>query len=621
VAISITDLSPESGAVASGKRSTRRALASLSLAVLLSSLGTSIANVGLPALADAFSASFHAVQWVVIAYLVAVTALIVVVGRLGDVVGRRRLLLVGLGLFTVASILCAAAPTLSVLIGARALQGLGAAIMMALAMAFVGATVPKAKMGSAMGLLGTMSAVGTALGPSLGGVLIAGFGWRALFLAEVPLGILTLLLARHDLPADDMRVMATAKAAVMRWELLRAPGLSAGLAMSALVSSVMMATLVVGPFHLSRGLGLDAAIVGLVMSVGPVVAALTGAPAGRFVDRVGARFMSMAGLSGMGTGSLLLSVLPATWGVAGYVAPIAVLTAGYALFQTANNTSVMGDVSADRRGVVSGLLNLSRNLGLITGASVMGAVFAAASAADDVTTADPAAVVTGMRVTFAVAALLVGLALAVAARTGAAEGRGLRGRDLLVRARQRVARPRLAERPEALEAGERTAHREDLFARTAGLDLRLDEGDDAVQIVAEAREIGVVAGDGEPAVRMAEDVDRVVRVVADRAIEHARPVSDRRARRPIDDRMALVEHQIAHVSDVGALERDDDVAAGVGAPVVARADALIAEVGRPRLGEPGVGEELVGGWLAARRISHVLVRLRVRDDVLRRAAE
>jgi len=161
--------------------SIRWILASLSLSMWLSSLGTSIANVALPTLAQAFTASFQEVQWVVLAYLLAITTLIVSVGRLGDITGRRRLLLAGIVLFTVASVLCGVAPTLWLLIAARAVQGLGAAIMMALTMAFVGEAVPKAKTGSAIGLLGTKSAIGTALGPSLGGVLIAEIGWRAIF--------------------------------------------------------------------------------------------------------------------------------------------------------------------------------------------------------------------------------------------------------------------------------------------------------------------------------------------------------------------------------------------------------------------------------------------------------
>ena len=457
--------------------SVRGALAGLSLSMLLSSLGTSIANVGLPTLAQAFTASFQQVQWIVLAYLLAITTLIVGVGRLGDITGRRRLLLAGIFLFTVASVLCGFAPTLWLLIAARAAQGLGAAVMMALTLAFVGETVPKAKTGSAMGLLGTMSAIGTALGPSLGGVLIAGLSWRAIFLINVPLGILAFLLAHRYLPVDrrepktdragfdnvgtlllaltlaayalamtigrgrfgslnmalllaaacgaGLFVLAEARAAspLIRLAMFRDPVLSASLAMSALVSTVMMATLVVGPFYLSRALGLDAARVGFILSVGPLVAALTGVPAGRIADRFGAQRVTLTGLIGIAAGSFLLSMTPATLGISGYIAPIVVITAGYGLFQTANNTAVMTDIRPDQRGVISGMLNLSRNLGLITGASVMGAVFALASAATDITTASPEAVAAGMRITFAVAAILIVVALAIAAGSRALSAR------------------------------------------------------------------------------------------------------------------------------------------------------------------------------------------------------
>ena len=436
--------------------------------MLLSSLGTSIANVALPTLAQAFSASLQEVQWIVLAYLLAITTLIVSVGRLGDITGRRLLLLAGILLFIAASVVCSVAPTLWLLIGARAAQGLGAAVMMALTMAFVGETVPKARTSSAMGLLGAMSAIGTALGPSLGGVLIAGFGWRAIFLLNLPLGILTLLLAYRYLPADrpvrqadragfdivgtlllaltlaayalavtvggghfDGHSMALLLAAVLggglfvlaqarvaspliRLAAFRNAVLSASLAMNALVSAVMMATLVVGPFYLSRALGLNAALVGIVMSIGPIISTLSGVPAGRIVDRLGAPFMVIVGLIEMAAGSFALSVLPAMFGIAGYIAALAVLTPGYQLFQAANNTAVMMDVHRDQRGVISGMLNLSRNLGLITGASVMGAVFALASATIDIATAPPEAVATGMRITFAVAAILIVGALAIA---------------------------------------------------------------------------------------------------------------------------------------------------------------------------------------------------------------
>ena len=443
-------------------------LASLAMAMLLSSLGTSIANVGLPTLAKVFGATFQAVQWVVLAYLLAITTLVVSVGRLGDLVGRRRLLLAGVILFTVASAASGLAPTLGWLIAARAAQGLGAAVMMALTVAFVGQVVPKARTGRAMGLLGTMSAIGTALGPSLGGVLIATLGWRALFLVNVPLGLLTLVLALRFLPGDPPRnatkpagfdpigtlllgltlgayalamtlgrggfgvlnlallcvavgigalfVQAERRVAspLVQLGLFRDPVLTASLAMGALVATVMMATLVVGPFYLAHALGLDAARVGLVLAAGPFVAAITAAPAGRLADRYGAARMTLVGLVGMAGGCTVLALLPPSFGVIGYTVPLVLVTAAYALFQTANNTGVMLNVSAEQRGVVSGMLNLSRNLGLITGASVMGAVFVFATGAADVATAPAEAIAAGMRSTYAVAAVLIVLALAVA---------------------------------------------------------------------------------------------------------------------------------------------------------------------------------------------------------------
>jgi len=338
---------------------------------------------------------------------------------------------------------------------------------MALTMAFVAEAVPKEETGSAMGLLGTMSAVGTALGPSLGGVLIAGLGWRAIFFVNVPLGILALLLAYRYLPMDHpgpkkdrtrfdgagtlllaltlaayalamtmgggsfgplntallvaavaglgLFVFAETRAAspLIRMAMFRNPVLSAGFAMSALVTTVVMATLVVGPFYLSRALGLDAAAVGLVMSSGPIVAALTGVPAGRFVDRLGPHRMSIVGLVGMAVGACTLTMLPTRLGVPGYITPLIVITAGYALFQAANNTGVMTNIGPEQRGVTSGMLNLSRNLGLITGASVMGAVFALGSATTNIMTAPPEAIATGMRITFALAATLIVGALAI----------------------------------------------------------------------------------------------------------------------------------------------------------------------------------------------------------------
>ncbi|MFO1398907.1 MAG: MFS transporter [Burkholderiales bacterium] len=451
----------------------RWALTGLSLCLLLASLGTSIVNVALPTLADAFAAPFARVQWVVLAYLLAITATIVAAGRLGDALGRRRVLLAGIAVFIAASLACAFAPTLGVLVVARAVQGVGAAVMTALALAFVADTVPKAKAGSAMGWLGTMSALGTALRPALGGVLAARFGWPSLFVAGVPAAVLAMGLVARRLPAiaasprpapfdvagtvllaaalaayslamtaasfdvqhvllllvaivsawGFVRVELRAAAPLLRMALLREPVLAAGSAMSILVTTVVMATLVVGPFYLARGLGLDTAHIGTVMAAGPVVAALAGVPAGRIVDRIGARRSTTAGLLTMALGAVLLALVPGRCGVAGYASALGVLTAGYAWFQAANNTAVMTGAPQGERGVISGVLNLARNLGLVTGASAMGTVFAAA-VGGNAAAAAPHAAEHGMRITFAVGALLLvvamGIARASAARSPAA---------------------------------------------------------------------------------------------------------------------------------------------------------------------------------------------------------
>lgn len=448
--------------------SLRWTLVGLSLTMLMPSLDTSIANAGLPALAQAFHAPFQAVQWIILAYLLAITTLIVSVGRLGDLVGRRELLLAGIALFTVASLFCGAAPTLGMLIASRALQGLGAAIMMALTIAVVGEAVPRERVGRAMGLLGTMSAIGTTLGPSLGGLLTDAFGWRTIFLINVPLGLVNFVLVYGHLPSTGVNppglraafdklgtlllaltlgsyalamtlgrghfgalnlalllttllggglfllVEARTPAPLLRLAMFRNRLLSGSLAMSALVATVMMSTLVVGPFFLTRALHLPPAQVGIALSVGPLIAAAAGVPAGRMVDRFGAPRMSLLALGGMALGAFLLAGRPGIPGLAGYLMPLGLITANYALFQTANNTGILNASPSDQRGVISGMISLSRNLGLITGASALGAVFARATSAADILAAPPEAVARGMHTTYGVAGALLLLALLIA---------------------------------------------------------------------------------------------------------------------------------------------------------------------------------------------------------------
>ncbi|MEG1769659.1 MAG: MFS transporter, partial [Comamonas sp.] len=186
----------------------RLVLTALAGSILLASLGISIATVALPTLARAFSATVEQVQGVMLAYLLAVTATIVPAGRLGDLHGHRRVLVAGTALFTLASAAAALAPGLGWLIAARVAQGLGAAVLMSLPMSLAKDLVAKDRMGAAMGLLGTMSAVGTALGPSVGGLLIGSFDWRAAFALLTVLGAGLLALAWAALPAAKANAAA-----------------------------------------------------------------------------------------------------------------------------------------------------------------------------------------------------------------------------------------------------------------------------------------------------------------------------------------------------------------------------------------------------------------------------
>jgi predicted MFS family arabinose efflux permease len=236
---------------------------------------------------------------------------------------------------------------------------------------------------------------------------------------------LALLLAAAAGAAWLVRIERKAAAPLLALELLRRPQLVGGLVMSALVSAVMMTMLVVGPYFLSGVYGLGAASTGLALAAAPLATALTAVPAGRLTDHLGGSATIIFGLAAAAAGCLALSLAPARIGIIGYLAATTLLTSGYALFQTANNSLVMSEAGSRDRGLVSACLTLSRNLGLITGASIMAAIFAAAVGHSRGSMASPASVAGGAQVTFAVATGLILGTLAIAIR-GMRPSAGLR---------------------------------------------------------------------------------------------------------------------------------------------------------------------------------------------------
>ena len=444
-----------------------RATLGLALAVLSASVGTSVANVALPDLVSAFGATPGQVQWVVVAYLLAMTAVSITVGALGDRWGRRKVLLGGLAVFTLGALVGALAASLPVLIAARTAQGVGAAVMTALPLALARDVTADGHTGRVMGVLGTTSAIGTALGPALGGVLIGWGGWSAAFWMMVPLGAASLLLAAA-LPASDTTprshgrfdtvgsILLTAGVAtyafaltspgsngltpllllgtavllgcfaaverraarpVLPFTMLRHPSITTGMITNALVATVMMTTLVVAPYALHDGLGLGLPLVGLVMSIGPVTSAVSGILAGRLVDRTAPPVLTTVSLAIVTAGAAGLALLPAWWGVVGYIVALLVLTPGYQLFLAANNTHVLSTADPTQRGTIAGALGLSRNLGLITGASAMAALYAALDAG-------ASGSLDAMRATFLSAALLAAIATIIALSSSRTSGAG-----------------------------------------------------------------------------------------------------------------------------------------------------------------------------------------------------
>ncbi len=352
-------------------------IATLAASVFLGSSGTSMANLALPAVATEFSISFSTAKWVVLSYLMAITVFSLFIGRLGDRHGRRKILFAGTFIFCLGTLFSVFSFSFATLIFGRIIQGIGASSLVALPVALVADSLPTRKMGRAIGLLATMSAMGTAAGPSVGGFLIAEFGWRSVFVAMSGLGTLILfsmikfIHSRESFPIQNQKDSFFGSLMPLVLESKSRLSLISNLA----VSNVMVSTLIVGPFFLTRNLHLDARTMGLVMSAGPITSILFGIIAGYIVDRWGHHFISIVGLLQLLVGATAFVFLPEHLGTLGFVISAVLLSLGYQLFLSANSNGFMKNTRSDSQGAAAGALQLSRNLGLISGTYLMSGIF------------------------------------------------------------------------------------------------------------------------------------------------------------------------------------------------------------------------------------------------------
>lgn len=440
-----------------------RALAASVLGSSIAFIDGSVVNVALPTLQREMAAGLAAMQWVVNAYLLMLGALVLVGGVLGDRLGQRTVFTWGLALFTLASIACGLAPDAGVLVVARAVQGVGAALVVPSSLAIIAAVYPEAERGKAIGIWAAAGAITTAIGPVLGGWLVDAVSWRAIFFINVPLAIAAAILAHRAVPnrrnggtegIDWLgALLAIAGLALLTWALIAWPdrdsdtiaiGAALVIGILALAAFVMvearsrtpmvplglfrsrdffganLVTLLLYfalggalfflPFNLIRAHGYSAAAAGASLLPFSILMGALSPTAGALAARFGARLVLTVGPALAALGLALLAMgAPIADYWRGTFPAITVLGLGMTIAVAPLTSTVMGAVPTDQAGVASGINNAVARMASLLAVAVLGLLFRAPTDA-----ATPAATIAGFRAVAAGAAVCA-LAAAVCA--------------------------------------------------------------------------------------------------------------------------------------------------------------------------------------------------------------
>ena len=449
--------------------------AALGSGIFLASFDGGVVRVVLPALVTEFDIDFATVQWVVLSFSLTQTAIMLGVGRLGDIVGKKPVFLGGTIAFAVSSVLAGLAPNIELLLFFRVLQAIGGAFATALSMGIVTETFPASERGKALGLFSATVSVGGIAGPLLGGALLEYLSWRWIFFVGPPVGCISFILARRYLPSPQpagrqefdwigFQTFSTGLLALMLFLTFgerigfQSPAMLSLLALSLLMlvlfirsglsanqplldlslfrntlfnlnlSMRLISFIVSGgisllfPFYLSNLLKLDPVVVGLLLTTTMVSFGLASPVAGILSDRFGYRLIATAGLVMLAFGCYTVSTLTAETSIFGYVLRVLPLGLGMGIFQSPNNSAVMGSVPRERLGVVSGINVICRTLGNTSGVAALGALWASRvyayaepNFAGDVTEAAAAAQTTALRDVsfFAMAVVVAALGMSV----------------------------------------------------------------------------------------------------------------------------------------------------------------------------------------------------------------
>jgi len=404
-------------------------LSAVGMGVFLATIDGSIVNISLPTLVTSFQTDFALVQWVVLSYLLAVTTLMLGVGRLADIYGKKPIYTAGFIIFTIGSVLCGLSPNIYTLIGFRVLQAVGASMIMALGMAIVTEAFPGSERGRALGISGTIVSVGIAVGPTLGGLIVQYLSWHWIFFVNLPIGIIGTFMVIRYVPAFKppggqrfdylgaltlcvsllsllvaltlgqrvgfgngivlllvgifiaflaafILIELRTEQPMLDLRLFRNSLFSVSLTTGFIIFICLSGTLILMPFYAENVLGYDPQQTGLLMATVPVALGLIAPLSGSLSDRYGSRSITVAGLAVLTIGFLAISSLDAETTTLGYILRFLPVGLGMGIFQSPNNSAIMGAAPRDRLGIASGMLAVTRTLGQTTGIAVLGALWA-----------------------------------------------------------------------------------------------------------------------------------------------------------------------------------------------------------------------------------------------------
>lgn len=449
-------------------------MAAVAMSIFLATIDGSIVNIALPTLVRELNTSFAMVQWVVLSYLLTLTTLMLSIGRLADIRGKKPIYVAGFVVFTVGSVLCALAPDVYWLVAFRIVQAVGGAMVLALGAAIVTEAFPQKERGKALGAIGAMVSLGVVAGPLMGGLILSSLSWHWIFLVNLPVGIVGAIIAQRFVPAIQppggqrfdfagagtlfisliglllgltlgqeqgftnplslalfavwltffivfIAIELRSNHPMIDLRLFRNRHFSINLGTGFTTFFTISGLFILMPFYLQNILGYPVQWVGPMQASVPVLMGFTAPLAGSLSDRYGSRRISVIGLAVLLLGYLAITTLSTDTGTLHYILLLLPLGIGMGLFQSPNNSAIMGAVPRERLGIASGLLSMTRTLGQTVGIAVMGSIWAGRVAsrmgyelAGGATTAPADMQVAAMRDTFFVIVVLIAVAFVVA---------------------------------------------------------------------------------------------------------------------------------------------------------------------------------------------------------------